>query len=119
MHTYYQIPSHLTCSVSSLKGASYVDKTKDAQIFTEDREATVTDGVETDRVYQDIGPRTLTLDYGGEREGQGVKVEFKGYKDCTVWNPAEEKVRHRFFFEDWSQTDPDMLFLCGIGQGYG
>lgn len=91
LHTYYKIPSHTDCRVSSLKGASYVDKTKDAKVFTEDRETTVTDGVETDRVYQDIGPRTLTLEYGGQSK-EGLKVEFNGYQDCTVWNPAEEKV---------------------------
>jgi hypothetical protein len=38
------------------------------------------------RVYHDVPSQEIHVDDGA---GSGFKVRFKGFKDCTIWNPQE------------------------------
>ncbi|KAF8707784.1 Glucose-6-phosphate 1-epimerase, partial [Rhizoctonia solani] len=83
LHTYFEADA-ATCTVSPLKGLTYIDKVKNYAESVETRDEVPVKEY-TDAVYKNSGGK-----YIGKWEGGGVEVKAVGFKDVVVWNPQAE-----------------------------
>ncbi|KAF8604959.1 galactose mutarotase-like protein [Ceratobasidium sp. AG-I] len=79
LHTYFEADA-ASCTVSPLKGLTYIDKTNN---YAETDAVPV--GQYTDAVYKNAGGK-----YVGKWNGGGVEVKALGFNDVVVWNPQAE-----------------------------
>lgn len=82
LHTYHRVPSQ-AATVTPLKGLTYIDKTRDAGRFTEEREAVDVHKF-TDSVYVDA-PGKYHIGWEGT---DAVEIKSKNFNDVVVWNPG-------------------------------
>jgi len=90
LHTYFTVSDIKNASVVGLKGVTYIDKTKNAEKFSEDRQNVVI-GQEVDRVYLDVNQNPILL-VDKEKE-YSLKLFRDNLPDVVVWNPWVEKAR--------------------------
>ncbi|EUC53895.1 glucose-6-phosphate 1-epimerase, partial [Rhizoctonia solani AG-3 Rhs1AP] len=83
LHTYFEADA-ATCTVSPLKGLTYIDKTKNYAEAVETRDEVPVNKF-TDAVYKNGGGK-----YVGKWTGGGIEVKAVGFKDVVVWNPQAE-----------------------------
>ena len=83
LHTYYAVADARRVSVAGLTGATYADKTRDFQRFT-DAASPFSFAGPTDRVYTGTGA-TCTIDDPGL--GRRIVVEKDASATTVVWNP--------------------------------
>ncbi|CUA77431.1 Putative glucose-6-phosphate 1-epimerase [Rhizoctonia solani] len=83
LHTYFEADA-ATCTVSPLKGLTYIDKTKNYAENIETRDEVPVKEY-TDAVYKNGGGK-----YIGKWAGGGIEVKAVGFKDVVVWNPQAE-----------------------------
>ncbi len=86
LHTYFACDAS-TVTVSSLKGKTYLDKTKNYAEGVEEREE-VDVKEYTDRIYKDAGDSFTIKDAEG-----GIHIRTHGFNDTVVWNPHAEAGR--------------------------
>ncbi|OXC71146.1 glucose-6-phosphate 1-epimerase [Cryptococcus neoformans] len=86
LHNYLAVPDSSKIKISGIdKGTAYKDKVLGGKMDEWDGSTLVIDR-EIDRVYQKVPSREITVDDGA---GSGYKVRFRGFEDCTIWNPQE------------------------------
>ncbi|ORX34740.1 galactose mutarotase-like domain-containing protein [Kockovaella imperatae] len=87
LHNYLAVPDAKKLSVEGIdKGTRYKDKTQNfKELIWPGEPLTITQ--ETDAVFQKLETQELKLDYGN---GKGLNVRFRGFEDCTIWNPQEK-----------------------------
>jgi len=83
LHTYFEVDA-ASCTVSPLKGLTYIDKTNNYAETVETRDA-VPVSQYTDAVYKNAGGK-----YVGKWNGGGVEVKAIGFNDVVVWNPQAD-----------------------------
>jgi len=83
LHTYFEADA-ASCTVSPLKGLTYIDKTNNYAETVETRDA-VPVSQYTDAVYKNAGGK-----YVGKWNGGGVEVKAIGFNDVVVWNPQAD-----------------------------
>ncbi|KDN50312.1 hypothetical protein RSAG8_01648, partial [Rhizoctonia solani AG-8 WAC10335] len=86
LHTYFAADA-ATCTVSPLKGLTYIDKTKNLAESVETRDEVPVNEY-TDAVYKNGGGK-----YVGKWTGGGIEVKAVGFKDVVIWNPQAEAGR--------------------------
>ncbi|KAI0226143.1 hypothetical protein LSAT2_023176 [Lamellibrachia satsuma] len=87
LHTYFQVPDIRQVTVSSLKGATYLDKVKNEAKEVEQRDL-VTFQENVDRVYIDT-PMEHAI--GNAAGGRTILLQKSNLSDTVVWNPWQEK----------------------------
>ncbi|KAK6905329.1 glucose-6-phosphate 1-epimerase [Kwoniella mangroviensis CBS 10435] len=110
LHTYLAIPDSSKIKISNVpKGTTYVDKILGGKKVESDGEDIVIDRP-IDRVYHKVASQEVHVDDGF---GGGYKVRFRGFEDCTIWNPTEETGKKIVDMEDkgWEK------YIC-IEPGY-
>ncbi|XP_033634912.1 putative glucose-6-phosphate 1-epimerase [Asterias rubens] len=96
LHTYLSVSDVTKTTVSGLKGLKYVDKVRDGQTFTEDREL-VSLSENYDRVYMDTPSGHIVHNV---TTGKTVIIKKTNLPDTVVWNPWEEKAKAMGDFGD-------------------
>ncbi|KAL6257904.1 hypothetical protein P5V15_011503 [Pogonomyrmex californicus] len=89
LHTYFKVPDVRRCQITGLHGCTFVDKTRDNQIFQEGRDV-VTVCEWTDRIYQNTQPEHIITNVVS---GRKMRVQKYNFPDTVVWNPWQEKAR--------------------------
>jgi len=92
-HTYFACDASQV-KVSSLKGLTYLDKTRNYAEVVEERDELDVKNY-TDAVYKSA-PGNYTIKY----PGGGVHIRTKGFNDVVVWNPHAEAGRALADMED-------------------
>ncbi|WVN91016.1 uncharacterized protein L203_106263 [Cryptococcus depauperatus CBS 7841] len=86
LHNYLAVPDSSKIKITGIdKGTVYADKVLNFKIQEWDGSALVIDR-EIDRVFQKVPSQEIVVDDG---TGSGYKVHFRGFEDCTIWNPQE------------------------------
>ncbi|WRT63744.1 uncharacterized protein IL334_000667 [Kwoniella shivajii] len=97
LHSYLAIPDSSKIKITGIdKQTNYKDKILDGQILQSDGGELVIDKP-IDRVYQKVPSQEIHVDDGA---GSGFKVRFRGFEDCTIWNPTEEVGKNIADMED-------------------
>lgn len=96
LHTYFSVPDTTLCSISGLKGCSFVDKVKNGLISTEDRDE-VKIAEFTDRVYRNTPQEHTISNVAG---GKSIKLQKNNFPDTVVWNPWTENAKQMSDFGD-------------------
>ncbi|RSH81518.1 hypothetical protein EHS25_006875 [Saitozyma podzolica] len=87
LHNYLAVPDANKLQITGLdKGVDYKDKVLGGKLCTWEGGVLTIEG-ETDRVYQKVPSQEIKVDDGA---GSGFKVRFRGFEDCTIWNPQEK-----------------------------
>ncbi|WVF66137.1 hypothetical protein IAT40_000877 [Kwoniella sp. CBS 6097] len=87
LHSYLAVPDVSKIKITGIdKGVEYKDKVLDGKIDQWDGSTLVVDR-QIDRVYHSVPSQEIKVDDGA---GSGYAVRFKGFVDCTIWNPQEE-----------------------------
>ncbi|XP_058790367.1 uncharacterized protein LOC131663771 isoform X1 [Phymastichus coffea] len=89
LHTYFKVPDVRRCQITGLHGCTFIDKTRDNQIFQEGRDV-VTVGEWTDRIYQNTQPEHIITNVVS---GRKMRVQKYNFPDTVVWNPWLDKAR--------------------------
>ncbi|XP_050476097.1 uncharacterized protein LOC126866499 isoform X5 [Bombus huntii] len=89
LHTYFKVPDVRRCQITGLHGCTFIDKTRDNQIFQEGRDV-VTVCEWTDRIYQNTQPEHIITNVVS---GRKMRVQKYNFPDTVVWNPWQEKAR--------------------------
>ncbi|KAK8845511.1 hypothetical protein IAR55_006226 [Kwoniella newhampshirensis] len=86
LHNYLAVPDSSKIKINGVDaGTVYKDKVLGMKLDESDGNPLVIDK-EIDRVYQKVPSQEITVDDGA---GSGFKVRFRGFEDCTIWNPQE------------------------------
>ncbi|CAD6571696.1 MAG: hypothetical protein TREMPRED_000351 [Tremellales sp. Tagirdzhanova-0007] len=86
LHTYLAVPDASKISITGLdKGVAYFDKAGGRQMKQWSGGALTIDK-ETDAVFHSLPSPELKLEDG---TGSVLIVRFRGFEDCTIWNPQE------------------------------
>lgn len=96
LHTYFSVPDVMMCSVTGLKGCSFIDKVKNGLVSTEDRDE-VKIAEFTDRVYRNTPQEHIISNVAG---GKGIKLEKCNFPDTVIWNPWIENAKQMSDFGD-------------------
>ncbi|KAK0096546.1 hypothetical protein PV326_005202 [Microctonus aethiopoides] len=89
LHTYFKVPDVRRCQITGLHGCTFIDKTRDNQIFQEGLDV-VTVREWTDRIYQNTQPEHIITNVVS---GRKMRVQKYNFPDTVVWNPWQEKAR--------------------------
>ncbi|XP_018353169.1 PREDICTED: glucose-6-phosphate 1-epimerase isoform X1 [Trachymyrmex septentrionalis] len=89
LHTYFKVPDVRRCQITGLHGCTFLDKTRDNQIYQEGRDV-VTVCEWTDRIYQNTQPEHIITNVVS---GRKMRVQKYNFPDTVVWNPWQEKAR--------------------------
>ncbi|KAJ8678739.1 hypothetical protein QAD02_014526 [Eretmocerus hayati] len=89
LHTYFKVPDVRRCQITGLHGCTFIDKTRDNQIFQEGRDV-VTVCEWTDRIYQNTQPEHIITNVVS---GRKMRVQKYNFPDTVVWNPWLDKAR--------------------------
>eukprot|EP01112_Ceratiomyxa_fruticulosa_P023437 TRINITY_DN894_c0_g1_i1.p1 TRINITY_DN894_c0_g1~~TRINITY_DN894_c0_g1_i1.p1 ORF type:complete len:306 (+),score=44.83 TRINITY_DN894_c0_g1_i1:252-1169(+) len=90
LHTYYKISNIANVSVRGLSGLEYIDKTKGAQKFREDKDV-ITIQQEVDSVYCNV-PEDKVIDIV-DKGGNTLHLKSASLPEVVVWNPWIEKAK--------------------------
>ncbi|KAL7418802.1 hypothetical protein Q5752_006485 [Cryptotrichosporon argae] len=86
LHNYLAVPEATKIRITGIDaGTQYKDKTLGGKVDTAPGGELVIDR-ELDRVYQKVPSQEIKVDDG---HGSGFAVRFRGFEDCTIWNPRE------------------------------
>ncbi|WWD22464.1 hypothetical protein CI109_106957 [Kwoniella shandongensis] len=86
LHNYLAVPDSTKIKIKGIaEGTTYKDKVLGGKLDKWDG-STLTIDREVDRVYQKVPSQEIEVDDGA---GSGFKVRFRGFEDCTIWNPTE------------------------------
>lgn len=106
-HSYFTVKDISKTTVSGLAGASYVDKVKGAQTFTE-QSSDIPIASETDRVY--TTPSTPLPPIIIREDGKDSLITTRdSLPDCTVWNGWVDKLAA---MGDFEPKDGWKRYLC-------
>jgi len=84
LHSYLAVPDVAKLKVTGLdKGVTYRDKALGNKILQCEGDILVVDR-EIDRVFYKVPSQEINIDDG---EGGGFTTRFRGFEDCTIWNP--------------------------------
>ncbi|KAL4893875.1 galactose mutarotase-like domain-containing protein [Aspergillus ambiguus] len=92
MHTYLNIEDVSQIRVKNLQSTTYVDKTQNASVHTEES-AALEINKETDRVYQSLDPAVPIVVSSTADDQPLFSVARQGLNDVVVWNPWIEKAK--------------------------
>ena len=100
LHTYFTVGDVRQVSITGLEGATYMDKTRQMQRFTEGKEPITVTG-ETDRHYLNT---TTTAVIHDPSMGRRIIVAKAGSKSTVVWNPwiAKAKAMPDYGDDEWT-----------------
>jgi D-hexose-6-phosphate mutarotase len=98
LHTYFTVGDVKQIAIGGLSGATYVDKMRQAQRFTDQGDVTIT--AETDRVY--LGT-TATCTVRDPLMKRTLVIAKEGSHATVVWNPwiAKAKAMADFGDDEW------------------
>ncbi|WVQ80330.1 hypothetical protein IAT38_002435 [Cryptococcus sp. DSM 104549] len=86
LHNYLAVPDVSAIKITGIeKGTTYKDKVLGGKEEKSEGGTLVVDR-ELDRVYQKVPSQEIVVDEGA---GEGFSVRFRGFEDCTIWNPQE------------------------------
>lgn len=94
LHTYLKTDDIQLCSISNLKGCSYLDKVDGNKEKTETAEL-VCIRKATDRVYKKTGEK-----HSCKLNGSTVNIIKKNFPDTVVWNPWDQNAKDMADFGD-------------------
>ncbi|ORY22621.1 galactose mutarotase-like domain-containing protein [Naematelia encephala] len=110
LHNYLAVPDVKKITITGLdKGIEFFDKAAGGKMGTwQGGELKITQ--ETDRVMWKVPSQEIKVDDG---EGSGFLVKFRGFEDCTIWNPQEKSGKNMADMEEngWDR------YIC-IEPGY-
>lgn len=106
-HSYFTVKDISKTTVAGLKGATYVDKMKDAKTFSEDSDD-IAITAETDRVYTTAGSSLppIVVKEGGK---DSLVTTRDSLPDATVWNGWVDKLAA---MGDFEPKDGWQRYLC-------
>jgi len=86
LHSYLAVPDSSKLTITGMdKGMEYRDKVLGGKMMVWQQESLAVDQ-EIDRVYYNVPSREIKVDDGF---GGGFTTRFRGFEDCTIWNPQE------------------------------
>ncbi|KMU84213.1 aldose 1-epimerase family protein [Coccidioides immitis H538.4] len=91
LHSYFKVEDISKIRVQNLQSKTYVDKVRNAEIFTESSPALAVEG-EVDRVYQSLDPK-VPIVIASESDKPIFSITRESLNDVVVWNPWIEKAK--------------------------
>ncbi|CRK20629.1 hypothetical protein BN1708_012901 [Verticillium longisporum] len=108
LHTYLRVPDVTAVRLSSLDGASYLDKTESLATKTQSGDLALTG--ETDRIYTPLGGPKVPVVVSDSASGRKLySLTRDNLDDVVVWNPWEAKAKS---MPDFSPDDGWRNMVC-------